>query len=68
MEEKKKKRGGRREEEEEDENMVKIGLAKGKRIKDLKDIYGEREGYTDSGMDTKEVKGESMRAQDSQSI
>ena len=67
MEEKKKKRGGRRE-EEEDENAVKIGLAKGKRIKDLKDIHGEREGYTDSGMDTKEVKGESMRAQDSQSI
>ena len=66
MEEKKKKRGGRR--EEEDENALKIGLAKGKRIKDLKDIYGEREGYTDSGMDTKEVKGESMRAQDSQSI
>ena len=66
MEEKKKKSRGRR--EEEDENAVKIGLAKGKRIKDLKDIYGEREGYTDSGMDTKEVKGESMRAQDSQSI
>ena len=64
--EEKKKRGGRR--EEEDENAVKIGFAKGKRIKDLKDIYGEREGYTDSGMDTKEVKGESMRAQDSQSI
>ena len=56
MEEKKKKSRGRR--EEEDENAVKIGLAKGKRIKDLKDIYGEREGYTDSGMDTKEVKGE----------
>ena len=66
MEEKKKKSRGRR--EEEDENALKIGLAKGKRIKDLKDIYGEREGYTDSGMDTKEVKGESMRAQDSQSI
>ena len=56
MEEKKKKSRGRR--EEEDENAVKIGLAKGKRIKDLKDKYGEREGYTDSGMDTKEVKGE----------
>ena len=66
MEEKKKKSRGRR--EEEDENAVKIGLAKGKRIKDLKDKYGEREGYTDSGMDTKEVKGGSMRAQDSQSI